>query len=296
MTDTRLTQHSLPVSVIIVTRGNLPAFTSCIKRLSDFDDIHVVHTRDKNNDGEFLHKLSLDSDTYHYHAYQWNGAYPKKRQWSLENLPLKHEWVFMLDADEEVTDDFLNELYSINNSVLSEPSSYAGCFVRGAYTLKGQILRHGFQNNKLALFRRSCMTYPIIDDLECNAMGEIEGHYQPVFKNQDDLSLCLYQMRKPILHHAFSCRKDNLARHKKYAKWEAFMIRNKLYPTDPVLHRRLMKSVFQLLPCRAEIMFVYSYFLRLGFMDGRYGLGLAKSRYDYYKMVSKELSDLSKNT
>jgi glycosyltransferase involved in cell wall biosynthesis len=32
--------------------------------------------------------------------FQFNGTWPKKKNWALENLPFKHEWVFILDADE----------------------------------------------------------------------------------------------------------------------------------------------------------------------------------------------------
>lgn len=32
--------------------------------------------------------------------FAFNGTWPKKKNWALENLPFKHEWVFILDADE----------------------------------------------------------------------------------------------------------------------------------------------------------------------------------------------------
>ena len=32
--------------------------------------------------------------------FQFNGTWPKKKNWALENLPFRNEWVFILDADE----------------------------------------------------------------------------------------------------------------------------------------------------------------------------------------------------
>ena len=32
--------------------------------------------------------------------FEFNGTWPKKKNWALENLPLKNEWVFIVDADE----------------------------------------------------------------------------------------------------------------------------------------------------------------------------------------------------
>ena len=32
--------------------------------------------------------------------FQFNGTWPKKKNWALANLPFRHEWVLILDADE----------------------------------------------------------------------------------------------------------------------------------------------------------------------------------------------------
>ena len=35
--------------------------------------------------------------------FKWNGKFPKKRNWTLENVDIKNEWVLFLDADEFLT-------------------------------------------------------------------------------------------------------------------------------------------------------------------------------------------------
>ena len=32
--------------------------------------------------------------------FEFNGTWPKKKNWALEHLPFRNEWVFILDADE----------------------------------------------------------------------------------------------------------------------------------------------------------------------------------------------------
>ena len=32
--------------------------------------------------------------------FHFNGVWPKKKNWALEHLPFRNEWVFILDADE----------------------------------------------------------------------------------------------------------------------------------------------------------------------------------------------------
>ena len=34
--------------------------------------------------------------------FKWNGQFPKKKNWALENIPWKHEWILILDADERI--------------------------------------------------------------------------------------------------------------------------------------------------------------------------------------------------
>ena len=34
--------------------------------------------------------------------FHFNGTYPKKKNWALDNLPFRNEWVLIVDADEVV--------------------------------------------------------------------------------------------------------------------------------------------------------------------------------------------------
>lgn len=284
---------ALPISVIIVTRGKLARFERCLEYLEYFSDVHIVHSPDGDNDGRGLRDLCAKTLSYRYYNFIWDGKYPKKRQWCLDNLPLKHDWVFMLDADEVLTKGLIEELLALRATVFTEEGRYAGCFIRGAYVMDGHILKYGLKNNKLALFKRSCFRYPVVDDLDATGMAEIEGHYQPVFMKRNRVSCKILQIKNPLVHHAFLCQTDYDIRHNKYAQWEAVMIRDKGYPKDPVLWREVLKSMYRKLPLRAEISFLHSYILKSGWRDGVGGFRLAKSRYDYYKNVSMKLRELN---
>lgn len=49
----------------------------------------------------------------HLIQFHFNGTWPKKKNWALENLPFKHEWVFILDADEELPPEAEAEIRAI---------------------------------------------------------------------------------------------------------------------------------------------------------------------------------------
>ena len=42
--------------------------------------------------------------------FEWNGKYPKKRNWFLLNQPKDTEWILFLDADERLTNEVKKEI------------------------------------------------------------------------------------------------------------------------------------------------------------------------------------------
>ncbi len=264
------------ISVIIVTKNVGRELDACLKALCDFDDICVV---DSGHDLQTKER----SEKYNAHVvpYEWNGTYPKKRGWCLENLPLNHDWVFFVDADEVVTPALVSE---ITATFKSAPIA-AGYFVTGQYVWNGKRLKHGLQNRKIALFNRHKMHFPVIDDTDCPGMGEIEGHYQPILNHNGTIGT----LNAPLLHYANHSKQDWLTRHKRYAAWEICMNRKNAWPDDPIIWRQYLKRALRKNPLRPELAFLHSYILKLGFLDGAAGLDFAISRWQYYQMIRRKI-------
>ena len=163
----------IPISVIVVIKNVGAELETCLSSLLQFDDILVVDSSEDREAKELCEEYSAL-----YHTYQWKGTYPKKRGWCLQNLSLKHNWVFFVDADEVVTPELNKELAAL----FPTPPKEAGYFITGRYVWNGKLLSFGLKNRKIALFHKDRMHFPVIDDLDCPGMGEIEGHYQPVLK------------------------------------------------------------------------------------------------------------------
>lgn len=270
------------VSVIITTLNEAQNLPRCLTALKDFDEVIIV---DSGSVDETQNIAAQHHATFH--DYQWNGAYPKKRQWCLDNITTKHDYIFFVDADEEVTTDLVAEIKNLD-------FQKSGYFVKGRYCWDGKILTYGLQNNKLALFHRYQFEFPVIDDLHDFSMGEMEGHYQPVLKEGGE-HCQIGQLKQSLNHFAHdshdaheNCDKWR-NRHQRYAAWEAGMIVNKAYPKEVSPYRQILKDVFRKLPCRGVVAFIHCYILKLGFLDGRAGFHFAKSRWTYYQMVSAAL-------
>ncbi len=260
----------IPVSVIVTTRNEAANIERCLAALHGFSEVIVV---DSESDDE-TKKLAQAAGA-HVVDFHWDGRYPKKRQWCLDHLTLKNDFVFFVDADEVLTPLLIEEIKNC-------PLDCAGYFVKGRYVLGGKPLRFGLKNNKLCLFDRRKIVFPVIDDLDIEGMGEIEGHYQPVLKDGYEKEK-IGALRAPLLHYAYDQGWD--ARHQRYATWERAMNKKQSWPQDPVRGRETLKRIFRALPCRGIIAFLHCYIWKMGVLDGRSGLWFAASRYRYYRMI-----------
>lgn len=264
----------IPVSVLIATRNESQRMARCLEALQNFDEINVIDSNSTDDTKKIAaqHGATVVNFT-------WNGAYPKKRQWILDHVPCKNDRIFFVDADEIVTPDLVAEIAACDWSC-------AGYFVRGCYISQGKLLRHGLHNNKLVLFDRRKIEFPVIDDLDCDGMGEMEGHYQPVLKPQHKQNK-IGQLKHVMLHEALDDHAAWLRRHERYARWEAGMNAKNAWVHDPVPFRQCLKVLFRNAPCRPFIAFLHAYILKRGFLDGREGFKFAASRALYYRLVAK---------
>jgi glycosyltransferase involved in cell wall biosynthesis len=257
----------IPVSVIIVTKNEERHIARCLAALDRFDEVIVVNSPSTDKTEEIAESFNVKVIDF-----EWNGQYPKKRQWCLDNIPLKNNWVFFVDADEVVTPKLAEEIKKLDFLC-------AGYFVRGHYMVGGKPMRHAVVNNKLCLINRRLIEFPVVQDLDIPGMGEIEGHYQPVLKGLGKIG----QLKNAVHHYALDNEIDWYRKHIRYAAWEKQMIAQNAYPIDPIPARQALKVAFRSLPYRGLVSFVYYYIARLGFLDGRAGLRLCALKMKYYR-------------
>lgn len=281
-------KNKIPVSVIVVTRNEEACIAKSLDALCWFDDLWVVDSNSNDRTCDIARECGARVANF-----DWDGKYPKKRQWCLDHLPLRNQWVFFVDADEIVTNDLTREIAALD---LSLKSGVAGYFVRGRYLWpykgKHKMLRYGLGNNKLVLFDRWKVEFPVVDDLGLGGMGEIEGHYQPILKDKYAGEM-IRQLNFALEHAACESKAIWYDRHERYAQWEAGMNIRDAWPKDPVQWRQAFKQIFRAMPMRNVAAFLHCYILKLGFLDGGVGLDFALSRAWYYKRIS-EISKTSK--
>ncbi|MEO0391950.1 MAG: glycosyltransferase family 2 protein [Pseudomonadota bacterium] len=264
---------TLPITVIIMTRNEALNLPRCLARCRGFAQIVVV---DSHSDDDTLALAQKAGATTM--SFSWNGDYPKKKQWCLDNAPIEQPWVLFLDADEYPTPDLCQEL----ETLCHDPQAHDGYYVRARVSHGGQLMRFGRKHCKLALFRTGAGHFPVIDDLDVPGGCEVEGHYQPIIAGSVGYVTGL------LVHDDLKPQTAWQDRHHNYALWAAHMRQRQALVTseqaEPWLRRHLKAALYHI-PGRSLLAFIDSYILCLGFLDGRTGWDYARARGRYYGAI-----------
>ena len=95
----------IPITVIIASKNEERNIKNCIISAKNFSEIIVVDSNSEDSTAEIASSLGVNVINF-----SWNGKYPKKRQWILENVKTQNEWIFFLDGDERVPSNLEDEL------------------------------------------------------------------------------------------------------------------------------------------------------------------------------------------
>ncbi len=201
--------------------------------------------------------------------FEFNGTYPKKKNWALESLLFRNEWVLIIDADEVVVPELAEEI--ARRIARDEAEGY---YLNARYYFLGRRIRHcGYSECwNLRLFKHRLGRYERMADSTGGRAGDNEAHEQVELEGR------ALRLENELDHHAYPTIASWVEKHNRYAIWEAALydrIVNEPIPKTIVgaqRFRRRLRKLAARLPMRPLIRFLYAYVLRRGFLDGRPGL------------------------
>jgi glycosyltransferase involved in cell wall biosynthesis len=263
----------VPVSVLVPIRneaGNLPR---CLNSVSWADEVFVV---DSQSTDESI-RISEEHGAKVV-QFEFNGTWPKKKNWALENLPFRHEWVLILDADEVLPPEAGAEIAS----AIENAGETAGYWINRRFFFLGRWLKHSYYPNwNLRLFRHSLGRYEKLTEAETNS-GDNEVHEHVVVKGETG------RLRSEMDHYAFPSVEVFLEKHNRYSNWEARVAVDGYLKQSAgsISHgrvgaKRRLKSLSQHLPFRPLLRFLYIFVWQRGFLDGRAGYYFARLHATY---------------
>lgn len=263
----------LPVTVIVPTKDEAKNLPGCLASLgSHFFEVIVVDSESTDETPRIAAEHGARVETF-----RWNGRFPKKRNWALDNLRIDTDWILFLDADERVTGAFLEEL----RRVLAR-GGHVGFWLSYDNWFLGQQLRYGDPMRKLALFRRDAGRYERLPEILGGSM-DMEIHEHPVL----DGSVGTIGSR--LQHHDRRGLHSHIARHNEYSTWECrrYFALEAMGGSRWTLLNRRQRFKYRNLHrwWFADFYAVVCFIWKFGFLDGRAGWLLAKYKRRYFQDV-----------
>lgn len=265
-----MTLSKLPISVVVPVRNEARNLPACLESVRFADEIFVVDSASADRTCLIAEDLGAEVVQFHYRP----GG-PRKKNWSLDNLPLRNDWVLLIDADERITEALESEI----REIFARGPTFRGYYLNRMHLFLGTWLRHGgnFPSWNLRLLRRDAGRYERLGTEELESAGDVEVH------EHIRLDGPAGYLKAPMLHEDFKDLSHFIERHNRYSTWDAKMravlqegdssvaaIQSRLLGS-PVERKRWLKQLWVRLPFRPLLRFLYMYVLRLGFLDGRAG-------------------------
>lgn len=253
-----------PISILIPVRNEEANLDACLRSCAFADEVVVVDSAstDRTADIARQHGATLVD-------FKWDGQYPKKKNWALANVGWRHEWVFILDADERITPELARELAA----VVQNPTADGYYVNRKFWFLDGWLNHCGYYPSwNLRFFRHRLGRYEQLDGLAQSNSGDNEVHEHIILRGRSD------RLRGEMEHYAFPTIDIWVEKHNRYSNWEARFsgqtaasgATTEQLDRSLALKRRL-KALFLRAPWRPTLRFAYHYLVRAGFLDGYRG-------------------------
>ena len=264
--------EKVPVSLFVPCKNEEENIARCIRSVEWVDEIFVVDSQSTDQTKDIAGSLGAKVVQFEY-----QGGWPKKKNWALANLPFSHEWVLILDADECLPPEAEEEIRKI---VSNPDQKHSGYWINRRYFFLGKPLKHAyFPNWNLRLFIHKLGRYEKITDLTTDS-GDHEIHEHVVVKGTTG------KLNSIMDHHPFPTIDSFVEKHNRYSNWEAVVESSarddeSALQHDVVKGKRRLRKIFRKLPFRPTLRFVYVYFWQGGMLDGWPGYVFARLHAQY---------------
>lgn len=273
----------IPISVIIPVKNEEINLPRCIQPLKEFTSINVIDSGSTDRTKEIAIELGAN-----FYNFQWNGKFPKKRNWALRNISFSTDWVLFLDADEYVTEEFKKE---VNSAIQNKDIN--GYWLNFNNFFQGRLMKHGVPFKKLALFRIGKGEYEKIEEDHWSHL-DMEIHEHPI------ISGLVGEIEAPITHYGYKGMYHYLAKHNEYSSWEARrFLQLRQNPTSEFfgnLTPRQQRKYSSLDKWWwAPVYFFTNYIFKRGFLDGRQGLVFSLLKLVYFFEIRCKIKEINLN-
>lgn len=257
------------ISIFILTYNEEIEIGACIESALLSDDVIVVDSFSSDRTIDIARQYPVQ---VFQHAFESHG---KQRTWMLENIPVKNDWVYILEADERMTPELFQECLEASQS-----DRFIGYYVAERVMFMNHWIRHSTQypRYQLRLFQHGRVVFTDYGHTEREVCDGKTSFLENTYPH-------------------YTCGKGFdrwLEKHNRYSSDEALETIRQLengtinwqelvWGNSEVERRRALKNLSLRLPLRPFIRFIYMYIGLRGFLDGRAGLTwcILQAFYEY---------------
>jgi glycosyltransferase involved in cell wall biosynthesis len=280
--------RKIPVSVLVPIRNEEANLPRCLDSVRWADEIVVVDSRSTDK-SEAIAKSRAAKVV----QFAFNGVWPKKKNWALENFPFQNEWVLILDADEVMPPEAGEEIGEI---IAQNGHGNAGYWINRRFMFMGRWLKHAYYPNwNLRLFKHRLGRYERLVQGPTQS-GDNEVHEHIIVQGSTG------RLRCEMDHYAFASIDVFVEKHNRYSNWEARLeleegldrTHSNAPQATPVKIRRTLKRWVRRMPFRPTLRFLYVYLFQAGFLDGKEGYIFARLHAVYEFLAIAKAAELRK--
>ena len=262
----------VPLSLFVPCKNEEANLARCLESVPWVDEVFLVDSQSTDRTIEIAKGLGAKVVQFEY-----QGGWPKKKNWALENLPFSHEWVLILDADECLPPEAKEEI----KKIVTDPNQeHSGYWINRRYFFLGKPLKHAyFPNWNLRLFKHKLGRYEKITELTTDS-GDHEIHEHVVVQGTTG------KLKSIMDHYAFPTVDSFVEKHNRYSNWEAVVESSSKEDESALQHgavkgKRRLRRIFRKLPFRPTLRFLYVYIWQGGVLDGWRGYVFARLHAQY---------------
>ena len=275
----------VPVSVIIPAKNEKLNIVKCIRSLNWADEVFVVDSQSTDGTIELAEAEGAKVVQFHF-----NGVYPKKKNWALDNLPIRNKWVLLVDADEVFPKPLQDE---IREAVEHEKEGVDAYRLHFLYMFLGRPIRHcGYAGLWIPRLIKHGSAH--FEKMPTGAgtvqnIGDMEIHEHLIVNGRTE------SFKNSVEHYAYPTIHSFVEKHNRYSNWEADLYDDFISgkfdegaksASKAIALKRRIKRFYLRLPFRPLVRFCYHYFARAGFLDGHMGF-IFCVLLAYYDFLSK---------
>jgi glycosyltransferase involved in cell wall biosynthesis len=261
----------VPLTVIIPTRNEEANLRQTLMGICDWvSEIYVFDSYSTDRTLEVAEEFNVKI------AQRSFDNFAAHKNWAIDNLPIRTEWLLLLDADERVSHELRDEI----SAIVSGGTDVAGYYVARKNYFMGSWLRHAgmFPDWQLRLFRHKCGRFEDRAVHEHVLLKGTSGYLKSPLEHNDFKSLSRWFDRHNVYT---SLEAEEVA--KVIARSSEIRMAGDIAVRGPARTRKVKEFGYKYLPCRALLVFVWMYVVRMGFLDGRIGFRycILKAFVDY---------------